>query len=462
MNELVRAYSEEEYLRHRRNREIHDFRYIHWHTEAEKIRVSHEEWTQLIEMVEGKGRQLASPYKTRRLEWCYGCVYNVDDKTRKTAPAVYVSELIDGKFVYTVYYTQHDEEKLKVEGGAGHKGWNTLDDFVYNQYGVGLEKAFGVLPVEDKTISWITKCVKSVKYAFYVDRFVLNKSLKKIYKADISSAYPNNLRGPLPDANTAKKVAGRVVPTEEYPFAFYPESGHVAEYNKFDTHALHKTKWYKKIEDQNRENCIKRSETFTAFGAEEETYTVLMKAAHFTLDAAIQKMYWVKENAEDKKTRDWYKWLLNALIGFMSSEANNWQHYQGHLAAIVYCRQIARMIELAEALEKEKNCPIYFAIDCIVWIGGPSALTTTKKSLGAFVQEANDACGVVCGQGQYFLHDGKGNVLVEKHQGVPASIYKKYNITNEAEYVEKMGKGVQTIEVYNEKTHKYEYKEVLK
>lgn len=461
MNELVRQYSEEEYLRHRRNREIHDFRYIHWHTEAEKIRVSHEEWTQLIEMVEGKGKQLASPYKTRRLEWCYGCVYNVDDKTRRTAPALYMSELIDGKFVYTVYYTQHDEEKLKVEGGAGHKGWNTLDDFVYNQYGVGLEKVFGVLPVEDKTTSWITKCVKSVKYAFYVDRFVANKSLKKIYKADISSAYPNNLRGPLPDANTAIKVAGRVAPTAEYPFAFYPESGHVAEYNKFDTHELHKNKWYKKIEDQNRENCIKRKEVFTTFGTE-ETYTVLMKAAQYTLDAAVQKMYWVKENAEDKKTRNWYKWLLNALIGFMSSEQNNYQHYQGHLAAIVYCRQIARMIDLAEALEKERNCPIYFAIDCIIWIGGPSALTTTKKSLGAFVQEANDVCGVICGQGQYFLHDGKGNVLVEKHQGVPASVYKKYNIKNEAEYVEKMGKGVQTIEVYNEKTHKYEYREVLK
>lgn len=462
MNELVRQYSEEEYLRHRRNKQIHDFRYIHWHTEAEKVRVSHEEWTQLIEMAEGKGRQLASPYKTRRLEWCYKCVYNVDDKTRKTAPALYMAELVDGKYIYTIYYTQHDEEKLKVEGGAGHKGWNTLDDFIYNQCGVGLEGAFGTIPVDDKKTSWITKCVKSVKYAFYVDKFIANKSLKKLHKADISSAYPHNLRGLLPNAHTAKKVDGRVAPTAEYPFAFYPESGHVAEYNRFDTHELRNNKWYKKFEGQNKENCFKHNDPFTTFEDIEETYTVLMKAAGHTLDAAVQKMYWVKENGEDKKTRDWYKWMLNATIGFMSSEANNWQHYQGHLAAIVYCRQIARMIELAETLEKEGNCPIYFAIDCIVWIGKPSALTTRKKELGAFVEEANDVCGVICGQGQYFLHDGKGNVLVEKHQGVPQSIYKKYNITNEAEYIKYMGKAVQTVEIYNEKTHRYEYKEVLK
>lgn len=462
MNELVRTYSEEEYMRHRRNKEIHDFRYIHWHTEAEKIRVNHEEWTQLIEMMESSGKQLASPYKTRRIEWCGKCVYNIDDNTRKTAPALYTAELIDGQYVYNIYYTQHDEEKLKVEGGAGHKGWNTLDDFFYKQYGMGLEKAFGVIPVENRQISWITKCVKSVKYAFYVDRFVTNKSLKKLYKADISSAYPNNLRGLLPNAHTAIKVEGRVAPTEEYPFAFYPESGHVAEYGKYDTHELRNNKWYKRFENQNRENCIKRNETFVTFDDTVKETTVLMKASILTLDQAVQKMYWVKENADDKKTRDWYKWMLNAMIGFMSSEINNWEHYQGHIAAVVYCRQIARMIELAETLEKDGNCPIYFAIDCIIWIGKPSALTTTKKSLGAFVQEANNVFGVICGQGQYYLHDGAGNMLVEKHQGVPASIYKKYNIANEQDYVKYMGKAAQTVEIYNEKTHRYEYKEVLK
>lgn len=462
MNVLVREYSEEEYLRHRRNKAIHDFRYIHWHTEADKIRVSHEEWTKLIEMAEARGRKLASPYKTRRAEWCYNCVYNVDDKTRKNAPTLYMAELVGGEFMYNVYYTFHDEEKLNGESGPGHRGWNTLDDYLFKQCGIGLEGAFGALPVEDKKTSWITKCVKSVKYAFYTDRFLLNKSLRKLYKADISSAYPHNLRGRLPNAHNIKIVQGRVAPTEEYPFAFYPESGHVAEYGKFDTHELRKSKWYRKIEDQNRENCRKRNEPFITFDDTVEESTVLMGAADYTLDKAVSKMYWVKENADEEKTRAWYKWLLNALIGFMASEQNNWQHYQGHIAAIVYCRQIARMIELAETLEKESNCPIYFAIDCIMWIGGPSALTTTEKSLGAFVQEANDVCGVMCGQGQYYLHDGNGNTLIEKHQGVPETIYEKYQIKNEKDYVKYMGKGTQTTEIYNEKTHKYEYKEVIK
>jgi hypothetical protein len=120
------------------------------------------------------------------------------------------------------------------------------------------------------------------------------------------------------------------------------------------------------------------------------------------------------------------------------------------------------MIEMDEKLEKEGSCPIYFAIDCIIWIGKPSELTTTKKELGAFVQEANDVKGVICGQGQYYLHDGKGKVIVEKHQGVPAAIYKKYKITNETDYVRYMGKATQIKEVYNTQTHKYEYKEVLK
>lgn len=463
MNILVRAYTPEERERNRVKEAVKNYRYIYWAKEADRVLVSHEEYNRLSEYFETCGREVKSKHKTVRIEWWGDIAYRIDTQTRKYQPAMYVSQWNEAtqKFDYVVYYTEMDAEKLERDNGAGTRGYNTLNELFIRKYKVDLEQAFGVLPVENGEC-WVSPCVKSVKQAIYYDRFLANKKLKNIYKADIKSAYPFAATGRMPNAHTAIEKAGRIAPTAEYPFAFYLNSGHVAEFEVFDTHELAENVWYRRFIASNKENCEKRSEPFVDFVKvpDDEEITVLMKASNYTLDAAIEKMFWIKENADEEKTRSWYKWMLNALIGYMRSEANNKQHYQGHLAAIIYCRVVDRMVKMADKLVDEGNTPFYFAIDCIMWIGKGSRLDTTEKKLGNFVREVAGVEGVVCGQGQYYLHCGDSTI--EKHQGVSKSKYKEYNIQNMDDYIKKMGKTVIEKEVFDPVANKFIYKEVLK
>jgi hypothetical protein len=463
---LYREYSEEEQERERLNAAAKDFRYIYWHKEAEKVRLDHEEYNKVSRWLKENGVPLNSPYKTRRIEWCRGLVYRVDNETRKHQPAIYVSQRKENNqgYSYTIYYTEMDAEKLEREGGAGHRGWNTLDDLLREKYGFGLDKMFGTIPVDSDGSVWCDRCVKSHKQMIWFDRIIANRRLRGVSKADIKSAFPAELRGPLPDANTAKQVAGRVAPTAEYPFAFYVNSGHVAEYGKYDTHELRKNAWYRKSELSQKENAAIRRDPFITYDdsvADEDEITVLMRPSRYTIDREIERMFWIKENAEEKKTRGWYKWMLNALIGFMRSEINNKQHYQGHIAAIVYCRVINKMLGYVKQLLSEQKLPIYFAIDCMIWYGGESNITTNEAKLGNFMKEATEADCAICGQGQYYL-EKDGQVIVEKHQGVADKKYADYNIQNMDDFVREMGKPILYKEVYDKDLNEFIYKEVMK
>lgn len=163
-------------------------------------------------------------------------------------------------YSYCVYYTEMDNEKLEKGSGAGHRGWNTLDEMLRERLGIGLVRAFGVIPVEDRQTAWVSKCAKSLKQLVWYQPIIINRKLTHTYKADIKSAWPSMLRGPLPDATTAKEVSGRVAPTAEFPFAFYVKSGHTAEYSKFDTRDFLTNPWYDKSAMSQKDNADKRGE----------------------------------------------------------------------------------------------------------------------------------------------------------------------------------------------------------
>ena len=462
-NKLYRIFSEEELEREEKHRLLHDFRYIHWHTEAEKIVLDHEEYTKMSQFLKENGRPLDSNYKTLRLEWCGDLVYRFDLETRKRQPAMYVSKKKDDNsgYDYTIYYTELDSEKLERDSGPGTKGWNRLYELVRKRTGRSLIDIFGVIPVENGT-TYLTKCVKSIKQMVWYNDIMKNRKLTHIYKGDLKSAFPSALCGTLPNATTAVEHEGRILPTKEFPFAFYIKSGHVAEYGRFDTHDFVKNRWYQKSMYSQEENAENRGDPWVSFDdiADDDEITVLMKAADVDITRDVEKMFWVKENGEDKKTRDWYKWMLNALIGFMRSEKANKKYYQGHIAAIAYCRTVATMLELTERLVEEKNTPIYFAIDCIIWIGKESTLTTTEKQLGNFMEEVKDAEGVICGQGQYYL-EKEGQLVVAKHQGIVKKLYQSWNITSPTQFIQYLGKGSIIKEVFDPSINEFSYEEVL-
>lgn len=463
-NKLYRVYTDEELEREKENRLIHDFRYIHWHTEADKVRLNHDEYNEMSQLLKKEGLSVESPYKTRRIEWCKDWAYRFDVESRVRQPAMYVSHKRENNtgYHYIIYYTELDEEKLERENGPGHRGWNTLNEFVEKRTGKGLVKIFGTLPVENNTC-YISRCVKSVKQLLWYNPIVLNKPLSNIYKGDIKSAFPSAFCGMLPNATSAVERRGRLLPTEEYPFAFYIKSGHMAEYNKYDTHDFLDNVWYKKSENAQRENALSRGETFITFAdvRDEDEITVLMKPAEINITRDIGKMFWVKENGKDEKTRKWYKAMLNALIGFMRSEQFCHQHYQGHLACVAYARTVAKMVSLAEELVKEGSTPIYFATDCIMWVGKDSQTFSNTAGLGSFMEEANNAKVVICGMGQYWL-EKDGEVISQKHQGIKEVVYQAKNIKTMTDFIKVMGSPVITTEIFDPELNEFVVMEVLK
>lgn len=119
------------------------------------------------------------------------------------------------------------------------------------------------------------------------------------------------------------------------------------------------------------------------------------------------------------------------------------------------------MLGYVEQLLSEHKLPIYFAIDCMIWYGEQSNITTDEAKLGNFMREATEADCAICGQGQYYL-EKDGQVIIEKHQGVADKKYAELNIQNMDDFVREMGKPILYKEVYDKDLNEFIYKEVLR
>ena len=434
----------------------HDVRYIYWHKEAEKKQISWDTWNEIVDELKKNGREVPDVLGSRTLRsiWAVSKSYKFDDNTKD--PTLYVNEVINGKQQFSVYFTYLDADKANRPKGAGSAGFNLIKKYFLEEYDIAAENVFGELQVKDgKTV--FDKCVNRVKYAIYFRRSARGTILNNLYKADISSAWPSEICDDLPDIDNFLDVPGRVLPSEEYPIAYYVNSGHIAEYNKYDTHDWLNNQWYKDIEYQSKTNFKpheghEKWETFERIPDNEER-TLLFGISKYSLRRPIERIYAEKEDKSDIFTSMWAKAMLNAFIGFMRSNEYNKYHYMGHISALAYARATNRMITMAETLTKEGNCPIYMAIDSIIWVGKKSSLTSEKK-LGAFVSEAEAAKGVIINHGQYCL-EKDGQLIFEKHQGIDGATYENKDITNLAGYIKEMGQTTQEKTVYDKSEHKF-------
>lgn len=436
---------------------FHKAKYIRWHDEATKVKVDWDEWNELVASFEKEGYliQEIKGHKTVRSLWAKNKSYKFDDNTKD--PSLYACKIVDGKPQYYIFYTYLDAEKANRPEKAGSAGFNAVNEKFIDLYGITLRDAFG--EVENRNgITEFDKCVNSVKYAIYLKEMAKGYKLSRLYKADISSAWPYAICDDLPDLARAKHINGRVAPSEEYPIAYYIKSGHIAEYGKYDTHTWKKNQWYGAIEAQSKQNFKPRAnhtkwETFADISDDEEI-TVLVPHSKYSLRQVIEDMYATKEDKTDIFRSRWYKAMLNSFIGFMRSNQYNKQHYMGHISALAYARATFRMISMADTLVKEGNLPIYFAIDSIIWMGKQSALTSKDKSLGAFVEEAADANGIIVTHGQYCL-EANGRILLERHQGITTNDYEKQGIGSLEEYISFMNKSEEEVRAYDKNTHKF-------
>lgn len=260
---------------------------------------------------------------------------------------------------------------------------NTIEQRLFKEFnGVTEREAFGYSDPE------LNKCVP--KQLYHVNSRWLNKKIDCAGKADFSSHYPANIKGPLPNWSKLKRVDGRVDPTPAYPFAFYTRSGHLAEFYSFDTHD-----WL------DEDLC---GDLFGAHHSKvkpEDDVTILCPEAPYRLDSTIDFLYNKKTLGESIDGMP-AKTILVSSIGYKHLRgALNTRNRLYHLAAVCIARANQRMIDL---YNKHRRSVLQIIVDGIIYMGAHKIGEDTK-ALGELHQELTDQSFIMRGANQYMFID---------------------------------------------------------
>lgn len=378
--------------------------YINWHDPNEvcHIRLSQEEYNQKFQWFKNHGHLInnrnGEGNRTRRLSWIKPFSYCVEQDHQQVN--LYTS---DDKFNFTVYYTLCDSSKCSREDGvSGGSAFRLVDRMFNERFDISLQAAFGRCE-NDFIFDSVNMALAPIIYTNERD---CDYTLTNIFKADVSSAYPYGLTFDLPDYHkrSVKKLAGIYPPTEEYPFAFYIKSGHMAIYRELDTYKDFRT---------HPLYCTRGKWNNELYGSKD--ITVLMKASRYSLNGIMREMYEMKKDNSDIKT------MMVAFIGYIRSKKSWQHHYMGHLSACVYARHIKRMLSFYDEIIQDGNIIEMIATDSICWQGHAMPKITTKdKELGNFISEYENAKMVMLANGVYGI-EVNGEIVCFKHQGTAAN-----------------------------------------
>lgn len=277
-------------------------------------------------------------------------------------------------------------------GLTGAESYKILDSMFYRKYKVSIFKAFSGEQYKD-LYPQLKNCVPpQIHYA------VPSKEINEhCFKADVSSAFPAEASLPMPTLKGSMIMQGRVRPTEEFPFAFYLQSHHLAIYDEFDTRELNQC-WYEDYYKDRYNDLVDN---------EEET-TLLCPACQYSFAPIMRQLYNGRpEHAENKD-------VMNKTIGVF--------HYNGnprlaHLSAVIIARCVYKMCVRANYLTWEGYKVLHIATDAIIWQGKMSGIVNTgAKDLGRFMLEHADIKTCIRGANcyQYETEDGK---VVTKFSG---------------------------------------------
>ena len=330
------------------------------------------------------------------------------------------------KYFYLVYkdekgdiylYKTHSIDDAKNKQ-TDHSELTRFKKSFKEEHNISFKENFGSTPYEYK---------RYVPGLFHWDNVeIVNKQTTqlvrdKIGKVDFSSHFIACSLGELPDAKTAITVDKYVKPTEEYPFAFYPDTHNIAEYNNFDTHEL-REKWKPTDEEfkANRNIALWKPEN-NYDGI--DTKTILMKKAQYTLDDLLQPLYQNKKNSV-KGTVEYEeaKLLMLKMVGKFEMTDPLWyiSNPYAHLAAIIKGRAIKRMDEVIDRIGGKMNV-IEVIVDGLIYKNYKKEVIGDKEEyLGSLKQE------MVCGKGtfrahnQYVLKEGRNKIKC--HAGFDTNI----------------------------------------
>ena len=261
------------------------------------------------------------------------------------------------------------------------EAWTTFNRVVEELTNTTLYRMFGGLPRE---LHQYRECVPPP--INWVAPTFVDKVVDGCVKADICSAYGTEASKTLPDlhTNARKIVDGKVEPTEEYPFAFYLESGEMAIYGEGNS------------EDQKNTRYMKACVNWV-----DNERTLLCKAAKADLRPVFEFLY------DNRKDNEFFKFVMNATIGmfhqrkFRGEESNLWP-----LAAVIKFRCNKRIIDYCDALVELGQAPLLINTDSITWFGTDTSLVQTEKKLGNFALEYTNCSLLYAGPKAYQIQAG--------------------------------------------------------
>ena len=277
------------------------------------------------------------------------------------------------------------------------------------------------------------------KPTYYINPAFTYKNIENVKCIDVTSLYPWAIAGKMPTTKGMITLEGRVKPNEEYPFAFYLKSNHVAEYNRFDTHDyfdLTKTP----IELRNWLIASKRgNKKLMRFNMipDDRDVTVLMKASKWEMTRTFLSFYEDKEKYNyDKECIEYQtaKFIMNAGIGTLHKspyrrKVESINDYY-HIAAITLGRANQKMIETFNQIKEEGNIPLQVVVDGISYIElEKDNIGTKEKILGEFNIEAENAIyrsnGIL---NRYVIADNDLNIIKQRVSGYDVKLDSIYDI----------------------------------
>lgn len=246
----------------------------------------------------------------------------------------------------------------------------------------------------------IKNCVP--KPVSMINKTFTHRIIPNIHKADISSAYPSEGSKALPTLHGCVQIEGRVKPTEEYPFAFYINSHHMAILNEFSTVEWSKYRKFYTLYDEMFDDSV----------YPEEDITILCKCAPCSLANVFSKVYEQKENGNQIA-----KLGMNAAIGMFQKTSNP---RLCHLSAVIIGRCCNRILKLAKKIEDKQSSVILIATDSIIWKGSLLEEAVDRKSLGSFTYEIHNGQFYEVGPKAYQVMDDSGCIHT-KYSGMKNS-----------------------------------------
>lgn len=345
--------------------------YIHWKTDAKRIVLSNDD-------MKAKLKEVLATRKVAKTNTKIDDYINED--TYKAGIYGDYAELYmceNGRFV--IYCNNVRDSKKNTKEHIGRADRIFQSKFI-ELNGCGLEKAFG----------YTNKCFKRniPKQFYYVDKSIIDKKLI-MSSIDASSQYASGCLGLLPDAHNGLIYNGRVLPNEQYPFAFY-KSGHIAIYNELDTHEWLAHKLFRYL------FRLKQSEPWPFQPLDDkDEITVLMPASNYTMDSTWRYFYNIKQSfPKDSPEYDHAKQVILEVMGQWHRKDKDQKRIMtyddggsfqlAHIVAVAIARGNQKILDKVDQIGLD--FVVHICVDGIIYIGN-EVFGQSGVNLGVFCQE---------------------------------------------------------------------------